>query len=186
MTGVGNTKKADIRFVIGQGTMARALASQASLDDGIDGQFFGSQEEVKYGAVAMSPLLFQDDLLECSPGIIEARATNLCIERVLTEKRLVLNEDKTVCLVWGSSEEKDKVKKELNKKPLKCGEVTIKVAESDKWLGDYLNCGGLAESVMETIRQREGKVKGAAFEIVDFVDDWRARIVGGFVTGLFL
>ena len=27
----------------------------------------------------------------------------------------------------------------------------------------------------ETIKQREGKVKGAALEIVDIVDDWRFR-----------
>ena len=54
-TGVGNTKKAEIGFVIGQGTIGGALASQASLDDGIDGQFFGSQEELKYEAVPMSP-----------------------------------------------------------------------------------------------------------------------------------
>ena len=67
-TGVGNTEKADIGFVIGQGTIGGALASQASLDDGIDGQFHGSQEELQYGAVAMSPLIFQDDLLEGSPG----------------------------------------------------------------------------------------------------------------------
>ena len=78
------------------------------------------------------------------------------------------------------------MKEELDKKPLKCGEVTIKVAEYDKWLGDYLHSAGLAESVMETIRQRTGKVKGAALEIVDIVEDWRASVVGGFKTGLFL
>ena len=91
-----------------------------------------------------------------------------------------------MCLVWSSTLQKNKVKKELDEKPLKCGDVIIKVAESDKWLGDYLHTGGLAESVLETIRQREGKGNGAAVEIVNIVDDWRASIVGGFVTGLFL
>ena len=54
---------------------------------------------------------------------------------------------------------------------LKCGEVTIKVVESDKWLGDYLHCGGLAASVLETLGKREGKVRGAALEIAPIVDD---------------
>ena len=42
-TKVGVTEKADIGLVIGQGTMGGVLASQASLNDGIDGQFHGSQ-----------------------------------------------------------------------------------------------------------------------------------------------
>ena len=67
-----------------------------------------------------------------------------------------------------------------------CGDVVIKMVESDKWLGYYLHSDGLAESVMMTIKQREGKVKGAALEIADIVDDWRAKTVGGFTTGLFL
>ena len=42
---------------------------------------------MKYGAVPMSPLIFQDDLLECSPGIIEARSANIRINKVMIEKR---------------------------------------------------------------------------------------------------
>ena len=87
-----------------------------------------------------------------------------------------------MCLVWSSTLQKKEVKKELDEKPLQCGDVIIKVAESDKWLGDYLHTGGLAKWVLETRRQREGKGKGAAVEIVNIVDDWRASIVGGFVT----
>ena len=87
-TGVGKTQSAEIGFVIGQGTMGGALASQASLDDGIDGRFHRSQEELSYGLFPMSPLLFQDDILESSQGITEASAANICVERVLIEKRL--------------------------------------------------------------------------------------------------
>ena len=38
-TRVGMTDKEDIGVIIGQGTIGGALASQASLDDGIQGQF---------------------------------------------------------------------------------------------------------------------------------------------------
>ena len=72
----------------------------------------------------MSPLMFQDNLLESSPGITEARAANIRVNKMLKEKRLSLNEDKSVCLVWGSALQKKEVKEELDKKPLKCAEVT--------------------------------------------------------------
>ena len=185
-TGVGQTKNAEIGVVIGLGTMGGALASQASLDNGINGQFHGSQEELQYGSVPLSPLIFQEDLLEGSHGVLEARAANIKVNRVMLEKRLTLNRDKSVCLVWGNKVHKEKVKKELEEKLLMCGDVNIKVVKCDKWLGDYLHSDGLAESVTETIRQREGMVKGAALEIAELVDDWRARTVGGFTTGLSL
>ena len=95
-TGVGNTEKAEIGTVIGQGTIGGAIASQGSLDDGIRDQFQGSQEEIRYGSVEMGPLIFQDDLLEGSPGVIEARAANIRVATVMKQKRLTLNEDKSV------------------------------------------------------------------------------------------
>ena len=117
---------------------------------------------------------------------MEARSANIKLNRVMIEKRLTLNEDKLVYLVWGTKKQKEEIEEELLVKPLMCGKVKISVVKYDKWLGDILHSDGLAESVMETIIQREGKVKGAALEIVDIVDDWRARVVGGFASGLFL
>ena len=70
--------------------------------------------------------------------------------------------------------------------PLQCREVEMTMTDSDKWLGDYLYSDGQAESVLQTIIQREGKVKGAALEIAAIVDDWRSHLVGGFVTGFLL
>ena len=96
-TGVGMTDKADIGVVIGQGTIGGALASQASLDDGIHGQFKGTQEEVRYGSVEMGPLIFQDDLLENSPGVKEARAANVKVAAVMKEKRLHLTSRCACC-----------------------------------------------------------------------------------------
>ena len=148
-----------------------ALASQASLNDGISGQFEGSHEEVRYGSVEMGPLIFQDDLLESSPGVKEARSANVRIDMVMKEKRLCLNKDKSVCLLWGTVKQKNDIKKELKKDPLKCGEVEMTMTDCDKWLGDFLHTDGLAASALETIIQREGKVKGAALEIAAIVDD---------------
>ena len=105
---------------------------------------------------------------------------------VMKEKRLCLNKDKSVCLLWGTTKQKNSIKKELKKDPLKCEEVEMTMTDCDKWLGDYLHTDGLAASALETIIQREGKVKGAALEIATIVDDWRSHLVGGFVSGLLL
>jgi hypothetical protein len=105
---------------------------------------------------------------------------------VMKEKRFCLNKDKSVCLLWGTIKQKNTMKKELEKDPLKCGEVEMTMTDCDKWLGDYLHTDGLAASALETIIQREGKVKGAALEIAAIVDDWRSHLVGGFVSGFLL
>ena len=62
----------------------------------------------------------------------------------MLEKRLTLNRDKSVCLVWGPKAKKEMIKKELEEKPLMCGDVVIKMVECDKWLGDYRHSDGLA------------------------------------------
>ena len=89
-------------------------------------------------------------------------------------------------MVWGSAKQKKEIKEELKMNPLKCGEVVMIMTDSDKWLGDYLHSDGLAASALQTIIQREDKVKGAALEIAAIVDDWRSHLVGGFETGLLL
>ena len=90
---------------------------------------------------------------------------------VMKEKRLCLNKDKSVCLLWGTVKQKNDIKKELKKDPLKCGEVEMTMTDCVKWLGDFLHTDSLAASALETIIQREGKVKGAALEIAAIVDD---------------
>ena len=185
-TGVGDTAWAEVGPCIGQGTIGGALASQGSLDDGAEAQFSGSQDEIGYGAVEMGPFLFQDDFYHNSGSILQARQTNIKVNILIKEKRLSLNSSKSVAILFGTSKQKQDAKQELEEKPLMCGDVRMILAQTEKWLGDYLHTGGLAASVLETISQREGKVKGAALEIAAIVDDWRSEAVGGFETGLFL
>ena len=65
--------------------------------------------------------MFQDDLLAGSPGLTEARTANMRVAMVMREKRLRLNKDKSVCLVWGSSKQKKEIMKELEKNPSSVG-----------------------------------------------------------------
>jgi hypothetical protein len=58
--------------------------------------------------------------------------------------------------------------------------------EKDKWLGQQLASGGLADSVAATVAAREGKICGAGLEIATIVNDWRSQAAGGMETALLL
>ena len=63
-TGAGLSDFANVGAVVGQGTIAGALGSQAVLDEGISEYFPpGNRDELNYGTVPMAPFLFQDDLI---------------------------------------------------------------------------------------------------------------------------
>ena len=94
-----------------------------------------------------------------------ARKTNIKMNILIKEKPLSLSSSKSMVILFGTSKQKQDAKQELEEKPLMCGSVSVILAETEKWLSDYLHTGGLAASVMETISQREGKAKGAAQDI---------------------
>ena len=61
-----------------------------------------------------------------------------------------------------------------------CGKFEMKQAEKEKWLGQQISAGGLAESVAA----KEGKIKAACIEVANIVNDWRTEIVGGCLPSL--
>ena len=65
-----------------------------------------------------------------------------------------------------------------------CGKSEMKQAEKEKWLGQQISAGGLAESVAETVAAKEGKIKAACIEVANIVNDWRTEIVGGLETAM--
>ena len=74
----------------------------------------------------------------------------------------------------------------MEESPLTCGSFTTLEKPVEKWLGQILSCKGLADSVEETVAAREGKIRGAALEIADIVNDWRARAAGGLEVAVML
>ena len=54
------------------------------------------------------------------------------VAMVMKEKRLTLNNDNSVCLVWGSSKQKKEIKKKLEMNSLKFGEVVMNMTDCDK------------------------------------------------------
>jgi hypothetical protein len=186
-TGVGMSEECEVGAVLGQGTLGGALISQAVLDDGVTEQFQpGGGDELEYGSVPLAPVMFQDDLAHGARELEGARIASKKVNRVIKERGLELNEDKSVCIVVGSKKQRAEATKEMKANPLVCGSVTIREVETWKWLGQHMSAISLADSVAKTVAAREGKVRGAALEISQIINDWRAQAVGGMETALML
>ena len=67
-----------------------------------------------------------------------------------------------------------------------CGNFETKEKIQDIWLGQILSAAGLADSVLQTVKSREGKIRGACLEIALIINDWRAQSLGGMETALML
>ena len=186
-TGSGMSEFAEVGAILGQGTLAGALISQAVLDEAVKEQFSpGEIGQPSYGTVLMAPMMFQDDLENNSINLTEARRANSKIDFLLNQRALKLNQDKSVCLIIGPKKIKQKYSEELKTNPLKCGDIEIVEKQAYKWLGQYISSQGLADSVDKTIDAREGKIRGACLEIALIVNDWRSQAVGGMESALLL
>ena len=186
-TGAGMSEWGEVGAVLGQGTMGGALISQAVLDSGVSDHFTpGGQDEVQYGGVPLQPLMFQDDLIHGANTVEQARVANNKMEKVMREKGLALNQRKTNYLIMGSRRQVKEARVQMEERPLTCGSFTTNEQQVEKWLGQYISSKGLADSVAETVAAREGKIRGAAMEILDIVNDWRARAAGGLEVAIML
>ena len=186
-TGVGMTEYTNVGAVVGQGTMGGALVSQAVLDEGAQKHFVpGNEDELKYGSVPLAPCLFQDDIIHGAKDLNKARVASNKVATMMAEKNLKLNEDKCVVIAMGTKKQREKVKVELEKNPIMCGDFQMKTAEKEKWLGQQIAAGGLTDSVAETVNAKEGKIKAACLEIANIVNDWRAEEVGGLESAIIL
>ena len=186
-TGVGESERVNVGAVVGQGTIGGALVSQAVLDEGVKEHFEpGNEDELNYGKVPLGPCMFQDDLIHASTEVEKARNASQKMNLEMKKHALKLNKDKSVLIVMGSKNQKKDIIEELENNPIMCGEVRMNIKDADKWLGQQLSTGGLADSVAATVEKREAKIKGAALEIANIVNDWRAEASGGMHTALLL
>ena len=164
-----------------------ALVSQAVLDDEVSEEFPpGGQFQMQYGDIPLAPLIWMDDILNSIKGIEEAKETNKNMNIVLKKRGLCMNKEKPVFLVMGSRKQKLNIKQYFENQTLMCGDIETKENQQFKWLGQILSAKGLTDSVALTISDREGKIRGTCLEIAIIVNDWRAKVAGGFETAIML
>ena len=66
--------------------------------------------------------------------------------------------------------------------PLKLGTFLVKQKQSDRYLGQILHSDGVRASVNATISEREGRIKGAIFEVQSIIEHFEMQAMGGMMA----
>ena len=181
-TSVGETKSAHVGVLVGQGSGAAAIGSQAMVDSGLRQYLAGSQDEIYYGDVRIESAAFQDDISKPCKDVMSAQAGMTRLAAMLTERGLEAHKDKTCYLVCGSKKYKEKTNEQLKMMPLMFGDFIAKRKESDKYLGQLIHEEGLEASVEATIKERTGKIKGAIYLTKTIIDTYQMQGIGGLMA----
>ena len=113
-TGSGISNFTEVGAVLGQGTLGGALISQAVLDEGVMAHFPpGGPLQLEYGSVPMAPVMFQDDLANCSDSLENAKESNRRVDVLTKQLCLDLNRDKTEYILIGSKKQKEETRRQL-------------------------------------------------------------------------
>ena len=183
-TPVGVTDEQDTGEGVGQGTLEGALISAVNLDTGVNDFFHDSEYEVSYASVPLQPILYQDDVARMSLDLESAQMGISKMEALAESKLLNYNLEKSCFIVIGKNKERKQIQEQLVNQPLKlCGNDMVQ-EENAKYLGDWISCYGLSDSVNVTIKKRKGLVSLAIYEIRAVVDDCRSKVCGGLKVGI--
>ena len=144
--------------------------------------FRDSQESIWYGEIKIQPLAYQDDILNGSKNISETQVGNIRLSTMLESKGLEAHPDKTCFLVCGSKGYKESVKESLKENLLMFGGFPMKQKECDRYLGQMLHSGGLDASAEATVKERAGRIKGAALEVRSIVEEFQMQAMGGMMA----
>ena len=152
LKGVGESEKAEAEHLVPQGSFGASLASQLSLDMGINDYFCSSWDEECYGNVRLQPLTFQDDEISCASEVRQVRAQATKMKFIMKEKGLEIHPDKSGFLAIGSKDFKEEVSKKTKEEPIMFGNIPLKEKKQEKYLEDIIDERGLASSTEETIK----------------------------------
>ena len=121
----GLTEQGEAGELCGQGSAGATLASQLDIDLGIRCYFQNSSDEASYGSVRIQPQSFQDDILRVAPTLASARAGNVKLHMMLSERLLKCHPKKTCFVLFGYKKYKDEIRGELEYTPLKFGNFSM-------------------------------------------------------------
>ena len=125
----------------------------------------GSTDKDCYGTVRLQPLWYIDDVNRSSPDVISMRAGNVKFASLAAEKQLQYHQKKSCFLFFGTENYQAKTRLDIKEEPVMLGKSQISEKCEEKYLGDLLSSRVLAESAEATVKDREGKVKGAIYEL---------------------
>ena len=186
-TAFGTTEEAYVGDCLAQGTSGAGLISAANLDRGLQ-KFFNKKEDededddqngiMKYGKVRIQPMAYQDDIGSPCLNVEMVRMQARKMKRMLQEKNLEAHPEKSGIIIVGSKSFKEKVKKEILENPIEFHNFKLDVKIKEKYLGQMIE-SNLASSALATVKERAGKIKGAAMEVKSIVEDFQMQAMGG-------
>ena len=121
---------------LGQGSRSAGTICSMSLSKSVSYFFEDSKNEVNYGSVALSPILFQDDGLRITTSIEGARDGLRRFENVMDSKTLNVNTDKSIYLLAGRTKNVDRIRNELKSNPLCFQGSVLREKQVKNWLGE--------------------------------------------------
>ena len=192
-TTVGTTDEAEIGDCLGQGTAGAGLISAANLDRGLQKYFNetkkeGDEEKEKeeedvfhYGKVRIQPMAYQDDVGSPCLNVNMARMQAVRLAKMIQEKNLEAHEEKSGIVIVGSKAFREKVEKEVVENPIDFGKFKLDKKINEKYLGQMIETN-LAMSALATVKERSGKIKGAAMEVKSIVETFEMQAMGGLMA----
>ena len=100
---------------------------------------------------------------------------------MLKEKGLHAHPDKSGLLMLGSKEFQENTKKSMKETSIYLDNFCLQTKLSDKYLGQIFQ-SDLSTSALATVKDRQGKLKGAAIEIKSIIEDYQMQAMGGLVA----
>ena len=183
-TSVGITEPFKVGPTVSQGSIGGGLISTINLDFSINRFFFSSSNEIFFHNVRMQPMIYQDDLGRFASCRLDAQAGNDKIETCMETKILDLHPDKSCFIIVGSKETTTEIRNDLIENPLTLYGNNMKEKKFERYLGDLIHGGGVAESAEATVNSRHGKMIHGIKEIRAIVEDCRSNTLGGLKVGL--
>jgi hypothetical protein len=130
------------------------------------------------GQVRIQPLSYQDDVGSMCTSVAMLRKQANKMTDMLKQKTLSAHPDKSGYLVLGSQSFADSMTLKLQQDPIYLNKFNLKQKSEEKYLGQVIK-STLSTSSLATAQDREGKIKGAAIEIRQIIEDFQMQALGG-------
>ena len=197
-TPLGLSESFNVGAVVGQGAAGAALSSAQAMDrdmqtclhqcealttvlpscdvpNSID--VINNNAKCDTEPLYIRPLIYQDDVTHITDSAENCADLHARISRCFEEKGLRVNSDKCSVLVIGKGKRAKQAREFLTDHPVKTMGAATKLRMVEKYLGDYISCEGLKESVTACLDAREPKARSAVNEIIRIIEDPRASII---------
>ena len=156
-TEFGVKREEEIINSIGQGTTGAVKGAALTIAKTVERHFSRNKKQLRIGETTINPTGFVDNVANLAADGEGAREAGERLTRTIGELTLKAHPKKTVNLVVGWKEQREKLKAELEQEPMKIHGFEVKAAKSEAYLGMMFSEEGPKASIDLTIEARRAK-----------------------------